>query len=121
MTRPHLSPDAGRATDFYRRKTMSSDADTGSRRRFLTDVGRLAGTAALVGCAPPVAAASAQNTPSPGSPDWDLRWLDTLRPATDRAVFDWPSLGDPADPIVLEIAERYLDNCRSAYRERTHT
>jgi len=54
------------------------------------------------------------------SGDWDLRWLDTLRGATDRAVFDWPSLGDPADPIVLEIAERYLDNCRSAYRAGTY-
>ena len=49
-----------------------------------------------------------------------MRWIDVLRPATDRAVFDWPSLGDPADPIVLEIAERYLDNCRSAYRAGTY-
>ena len=38
-----------------------------------------------------------------------MRWIETLRSATDRAVFDWPSLGDAADPIVLEIAERYLD------------
>ena len=28
-------------------------------------------------------------------------------------------MGDPADPIVLELAERYLDNCRSAYRAGT--
>ena len=48
--------------------------------------------------------------------EWDLSWIDKVRAATDRAVFDWPSLGDPADPIILEMAERYLDNCRSAYR-----
>jgi hypothetical protein len=98
---------------------MSIDTDTGSRRSFLTDVGRLATTAALVGCAPPSvasSAASAHDVSTVGSGDWNLRWIDTLRTATDRAVFDWPSLGDPADPIVLEIAERYLDNCRSAYR-----
>jgi hypothetical protein len=98
---------------------MSIDTDTGSRRSFLTDVGRLASTVALAGCAPPSVATSTrsvQDVSTVGNGDWDLRWIDTLRPATDRAVFDWPSLGDPADPIVLEIAERYLDNCRSAYR-----
>ena len=98
---------------------MSIDTDAGSRRSFLTDVGRLASTVALAGCAPPSVATSAPSVhdgSTVGRGDWDLRWLDTLHAATDRAVFDWPSLGDPADPIVLEIAERYLDNCRSAYR-----
>jgi hypothetical protein len=102
---------------------MSTDSDAGSRRSFLTDVGRLASTVALVGCAPPAVAATSASGPgaSPvASGDWDLRWLDTLRTATDRAVFDWPGLGDPADPIVLEIAERYLDNCRSAYRQGSY-
>lgn len=98
---------------------MSIDTDAGSRRSFLTDFGLLASTVALAGCALPSAAPSTlsvQDGSSVGSGDWDLRWIDTLRRATDRAVFDWPSLGDPADPIVVEIAERYLDNCRSAYR-----
>ncbi len=97
---------------------MSIDRDAGSRRSFLTDFGRLASTVALAGCVPPSVptAPSVQDVSTAESGDWDLRWIDTLRPATDRAVFDWPSLGDPADPIVLELAERYLDNCRSAYR-----
>ena len=102
---------------------MSNDADAGSRRSFLTGVGRRASTVALVGCAPPsvtAASASGQEVSTVPSGDWDLRWLDTLRRATDRAVFDWPSMGDPADPIVLELAERYLDNCRSAYRAGTY-
>ena len=98
---------------------MDIDTDTESRRSFLSDVGRLASTAALASCTPPSVAASALNVRDVStvvSGEWDLRWIDTLHSATDRAVFDWPSLGDPADPIVLEIAERYLDNCRSAYR-----
>jgi hypothetical protein len=102
---------------------MSIDHDSESRRNFLADVGRAASTLALVGCAPPAVAVS--NSPSRDassvvSADWDLRWIDTLRSATDRAVFDWPSLGDAADPFVLELAERYLDNCRSAYRANTY-
>jgi hypothetical protein len=99
---------------------MSIDTDTGSRRTFLTDVGKLASTVALAGCASQSVAkpnVRVQDVSTVGGGNWDLRWIDTLRSATDRAVFDWPSLGDPADPIVLELAERYLDNCRSAYRE----
>ena len=102
---------------------MSIDTEAGSRRTFLTDVGRLASTVALAGCAPPSAANAtpgSQGASVAGSGDWDLRWIDVLAAATDRAVFDWPTLGDPADPIVLQIAERYLDNCRSAYREGTY-
>ena len=99
---------------------MSTDTDAGSRRSFLTNVGRLASTAAIVGCAPPSVAAATPPGSTVASGDWDLSWIDILRSATDRAVFDWPSMGDPADPIVLEMAERYLDNCRSAYRAGTY-
>lgn len=97
---------------------MSIAPDLPSRRTFLTEVGLLASTVALAGCAPASAAAASPGAPggsTTGSVEWDLSWIDRLRPATDRAVFDWPSLGDPADPLVLEIAERYLDSCRSAY------
>lgn len=98
---------------------MHNDADAESRRNFLTDVGRLASTVALAGCAAPSVARSSPNdtrAPRAASSEWDLRWIDALRPATDRAVFDWPSVGDPADAVVLQLAERYLDNCRSVYR-----
>ena len=102
---------------------MSSDCDHESRRSFLADVGRLTSTVALAGCAP--TAVMVSNSPSRGTPrlasqDWDLGWIDTLRSATDRAVFEWPGIGDPADPIILELAERYLDNCRSVYRASTY-
>src|SRR5262245_3140298 len=78
-------------------RRMSIDTDSASRRGFLTDVGRLASVVALAGCTPPAAANPA--SPAPGGStfkrgDWDLRWIETLRPATDRAVFDWPSMGD---------------------------
>ena len=102
---------------------MSIDTDAGSRRGFLADVARLASTVTLAGCAPRSVATSSlhgQDVPPVRSGNWDLGWIDTLRPATDRAVFDWPSIGDPADPIVLEMAERYLDNCRSAYQANAY-
>lgn len=103
---------------------MKIGTGDGSRRGFLTSAGQLASAVALAGCAPAAMAASPtsalRETSPMGNGDWDLRWIDALRPATDRAVFDWPSLGDPADPTVLEIAGRYLDGCRSAYRAGTY-
>jgi hypothetical protein len=102
---------------------MTASPDSGSRRDFLADVGRLASTVALAGSIAP-AVAHAQSSVSNSSPgnggDWDLKWIDTLRSATDRAVFDWPTLGDPADPFILQLAERYLDNCRAAYGSQAY-
>jgi hypothetical protein len=86
----------------------------------VSNVGILASTAVIAGCATPSQAALTQ-TSAPKSADWDLSWTKTVQAATDSAVFDWPSAGDPADPIVLEMAERFLDNCRTAYSAGTYT
>jgi hypothetical protein len=89
----------------------------------MTNAARLASGAALTACVHPGAThAVAAQAPTASTPagEWDLTWLDRLTTATDRAVFDWPSAGDPADPIVLELAERYLDNCAVAYRPKTY-
>ena len=101
---------------------MSDPTGPSSRRDFMSNVGRLASVAALTACAPTSAHGGATQAPAPATPAgaWDLSWLDKLTAATDRAVFDWPSSGDPADPIVLELAERYLDNCAVAYRPKTY-
>jgi hypothetical protein len=101
------------------RNAMPIESDAGSRRDFITDVGRLASAAALTACAPPSTTPTqsiGSASPAASGASWDLGWTRLVERATDRAVFDWPSMGDPADPIVLEIAERYLDNCAVAYR-----
>lgn len=86
-----------------------------TRREFVVDVGRLASAAVLPATLVPAIAAAdpAPRDTAPGA--WDLSWLDRLAKATDRAVFDWPSLGDPADPSVFMFAARYLDNCDAVY------
>jgi hypothetical protein len=102
---------------------MSDATNVSSRRDFMSNVGRLASAAALTACVPPASAhGGPTQTPAPSTAtgEWDLSWLDRLTTATDRAVFDWPSAGDPADPIVLELAERYLDNCATIYRPKTY-
>jgi hypothetical protein len=97
---------------------MDNESDRGSRRDFVMDVGRMASAAALAACVTPIAS---QALALPGAPssssgeEWDLSWVDRITSATDRAVFDWPGLGDPADPIIVELADRYLDNCKAAY------
>ena len=96
---------------------MTADRAISSRRELVIKAGRLASAVSLTTLINPVAAfADAESSPSPADAgDWDLSWVKTLAPATDRAVFDWPSLGDPADPQVVYFAERYLDNCQAAY------
>ena len=97
---------------------MTGEENRGSRREFVAKAGRLASAVSLTTLLTPGAAYATPATFSPVSRlpgQWDLSWLSRLVTATDRAVFDWPSLGDPADPLVLEIAARYLDNCETAY------
>jgi hypothetical protein len=101
---------------------MTVEGNRSSRREFVTKVGRFASVASLSSLTP-AAATAASNSLSAVSAtagDWDLSWLATLAAATDRAVFDWPSLGDPADPQVLYFAARYLDNCEAVYAARKY-
>ena len=97
---------------------LTNEERGNSRREFVTKVGRLASAASLSTLITPtnaLATSSRLSTAPTNSEDWDLSWLQLLATATDRAVFDWPSLGDPADPQVLYFAERYLDNCEAVY------
>jgi hypothetical protein len=100
---------------------MDPDPDpTPSRRDFVADLGRAALLTPL---------AARVSGPSPNHADrgsarsiqneWDLSWIERLAGATDRAIFDWATMGEPGDPIVLEIAARYLDNCAAVYRTGT--
>ncbi|MGH7650328.1 MAG: hypothetical protein ACREMS_00645, partial [Gemmatimonadaceae bacterium] len=98
---------------------MTAHSDRGSRREFVTDVVRLAAAGALsAGLTPKSAHALAE--PATHADTWDLSWIDSLAKATDRAVFDWPTPDDPADPQILYFAERYLDNCAAAYGSRNY-
>jgi hypothetical protein len=97
-------------------------SDLSSRRDFVTDVGRLASAVALTACAatPLVHGQAGRPAPATSAGNWDMSWVNRLSTATDRAVFDWPSIGDPSDPIVLELADRYLENCDSVYGVHRH-
>lgn len=96
---------------------MTTGPDRNSRRDFVLTVGRLTSAVAVTACVTPRTAQAALPAAPPPRPagDWDVTWLDRLAGATDRAVFDWPDVGDPSDPTVLEIAERYLDGCAAVY------
>ena len=100
---------------------MKDNGNRSSRRDFVASAGRLASAISLTTLITPQVASAATVSSQPStSGDWDLSWLTTLANATDRAVFDWPSLGDPADPQVLYFAARYLDNCAAAYAPRKY-
>jgi hypothetical protein len=91
---------------------MTAENDRGTRREFMADVSRLATLAVL-----PTSLTSGASPQSERQAvaEWDLSWVERLATATDRAVFDWPTLGDPADPMVFQLAARYLDNCAAVY------
>ena len=89
-----------------------------SRRDFMADVGRIASAAAVAAALTP-AAAHAATAPATAE-EWDLSWVALVEKATDRAVFDWASAGDPNDDIVPQIATRYLDNCAAVYGRRRY-
>jgi hypothetical protein len=100
---------------------MRDNGNRSSRREFVASAGRLASTISLTTLMTPGAAfAATVSSERSTSGAWDLSWLATLANATDRAVFDWPSLGDPADPQVMYFAERYLDNCAAIYAGRKY-
>ncbi|HEY9230472.1 MAG TPA: hypothetical protein VIP11_27720 [Gemmatimonadaceae bacterium] len=99
---------------------MNTNSSSASRRDFVSNVGRAASLTALAACVPQrVQSPAMAATPRAGAKGWDLSWIKRVERASDRAVFDWPSLGDPADPIVLELAERYLDNCDAVYEPKS--
>jgi len=56
----------------------------------------------------------------PAERTWNLACVNTIRQATDRAVFDWTSLGKPGEDSMLMIAGRYADNCAAAYEREKY-
>ena len=94
-----------------------------TRREFVSGVGRIAagvtlGTSVTASSVSALEHQSAGN--AIGAAEWDMSWVERVNVATDRAVFDWPTLGSPGDSIVLQIAARYLDNCAAAYGDQKY-
>jgi len=81
---------------------MSKKSAMPSRRSF---IGSLAATSAFF-----LGADSVEATPSTAGGEWDVSWVDRIRKARHRAVFDAPSPGS-----VLDLATRYVDNIHSVY------
>jgi hypothetical protein len=99
-----------------------SEGSNESRREFVGGVGRMAAAVTLgASLAPaPVGAEGTQRLNAPRASDWDLSWVDLVKRASDRAVFDWATLGTPEEQIVLQIAERFLNNCATVYGDQPY-
>jgi hypothetical protein len=86
-----------------------------TRRTFITNLGGTTAAIALGSCAQPAAGVTSEPGPARGvSGQWDLGWIDRIRRARYRAVFDAPN-GD----TFLQLAARYLDNVREVYGAQT--
>ena len=86
----------------------------------MTRAGLLASAASLGALVSPARVDSqAPSATNSAAGDWDLSWVERLAGATDKAVFDWPTLGEPADPMTMHIADRYVQNCEAVYAPGT--
>jgi len=87
---------------------MVDDGRGQSRREFLGRLGEVGAASALAGGA--AAPALAQSPAQVPAGAWDLTWVERVRRAAHRAVFDAPTRD-----LVLMLAARYLDNVRTVY------
>lgn len=81
---------------------MSQEAHTPSRRSFIGSIAAL--TAFVLGVD------GLEAAPSITVNEWDTSWIDRVRKAKHRALFDAPSPG-----VVLDLATRYVDNIHKVY------
>src|SRR4051794_21920746 len=84
---------------------MTDEDSHETRRTFLERLGGAGAAAVFVG-----GFAHAAPTPTPYTGEWDVTWVERIRHATHRAVFDAPSPG-----VVIDLAARYLDNVQAVY------
>lgn len=85
---------------------MTDETSTPRRRDFVARLGGVGAALALGACAPRTRAPA----PSAVRGEWDVSWIDRVRRAAHRAVFDGPQ-GD----VALMLAARYLDNVEAVY------
>jgi len=83
---------------------MSTQDAEQSRRRFLEQFGSMS---ALLLASPSMLTPGMGAAPAP---EWNLAWVDRVRRAKHRAVFDAPTKNN-----VLDLATRYLDNVQTVY------
>jgi hypothetical protein len=82
-----------------------------SRRSFMSALTSLAGVAAINAAG---SAAAAQTPPVTAQP-WDLRWMDDLKAARHKQVFDLGEVDLVADPRPLRFPRNYMDAFRDVY------
>jgi hypothetical protein len=86
--------------------SMEPNSNTPSRRHFIERLGGAGAALSLGACV----TVTATRAPARSSGAWDLSWLDRVRGARHRAVFD-----DTQGNTALMLASRYLDNLQAVY------
>ena len=83
-----------------------------SRRSFMSVLTSLAGVTAIQAAG---TRASAQ-APAAAAQNWDLRWIDELKAAPHKQVFDMADADPMAEPPALRLPRNYLDTFRDVYK-----
>lgn len=91
---------------------MSHDEHDSSRRGFLAHLGG-AGAALALGSLTTSASAAELSQGTRSAPEWDMSWLERVRRAKHRTVFDTHTAEN-----VLTFTTRYLDSVATVYGQR---
>jgi hypothetical protein len=82
-----------------------------SRRSFMSVLTSLAGVTAIHAGGTPAAA----QVSTPQAENWDLRWVDELKAAPHKQVFDMADADPAGQPAPLRLPRNYLDGFRDVY------
>jgi hypothetical protein len=81
-----------------------------NRRSFMTLLSSLAGVTAIGSLGTPAAAQT------PASQTWDLSWMDDLKKAQHKQVFDMLDTDPTSEPPPLRLPRNYFDTFRDVYK-----
>ena len=81
-----------------------------TRRSFITILSSLAGLSAIESIGTPAAAQA------PAAQSWDLSWMDELKSAQHKQVFDMLDTDPTAEPPPLRLPRNFFDTFRDIYK-----
>jgi hypothetical protein len=82
-----------------------------SRRSFMSVLTSVAGVTAIHAGGTQAAA----QVSAPQAQKWDLRWVEELKPAQHKQVFDMADADPAGEPAPLRLPRNYLDGFRDVY------
>jgi hypothetical protein len=83
-----------------------------TRRSFMSVLSSVAGMTAIQA----IGTEAAAQTPAASTQNWDLQWIDDLKSAQHKQVFDMLETDPVSQPPPLRLPRNYMDSFRDVYK-----